>query len=908
MTTGATTTICPCGTVTIPAVVFNPPGLSSISYRWGDYTSVRYALLQPLPGEAALSQIVGGKLLPIWRPTGEGDLALQLVEWWAYLADVLTFYCQRIATQAYLGTADQPESVSRLIQLLGYRPRPALGATGTVAALLSGTKPVTLPQGFQIQSKPAPGQQPQIFELTAATTAGVPDRLTLSVPPQAAAVMTGATTPSGQPVASLMVAGTVGGLKVGEELLLIKQGWTGQDGNWGIGTVQQFGQRKDPTGATNTSITVAMTSQGSALGSAQASGYRILRSSGTATLFQYADPSLNQTILGQDTTSPSGNTGHAVLASIFRQILVGDPIVLENPQPGAANAPIAANVTGYTEIVYYANNPLNPTTPPTQPASPPAAPPIPIPMPASKVTFATMGTVFGDPTTVVVRYGWKDLGTIIDPPAATAGGSTSSDLAGLQFTPPSGFSPTPGTPAQVIDANGNGAAGAIDQPTTVKIAAPVPSLTAPLTVLLNLLAVSRGKSVVNEVLGSGNAAILGQDFTLQNAPVTYLQDPASTSGDDYSSTVRVFVNGIQWREVRSFYGQPDSAQIFLTREDEQGKTHVVFNGRLPTGVNNVVASYRYGAGADAPAPGALSVVLQPQPGLKSVVNALAPSGGADADPPDRIKRLAPLSVMSFNRAVAVEDYQVIAGSAPGVARATAAYAFDARSQRPRVTVWVGDDQGALNAAVAALAAAADPNRPPIVRLASQRTMILSLVYLRDPQHQDAAVLAGLQSALLDPGQGLFGANVVAIGQAFYDSQIYAACLAVPGVVAIRNLNFAPPDVLPPAIAIERPILTGLSALANTAIAVDRSALVKQPAGSSLAIESPGLAGVIDRAVQAAGSALPSLTAVIARPIRFPIRPIARTPAPCTDQRYDPGQGASFSVPAANLQISGSVAS
>ncbi|MGA2129060.1 MAG: hypothetical protein ABSG76_23255, partial [Xanthobacteraceae bacterium] len=622
----------------------------------------------------------------------------------------------------------------------------------------------------------------------------------------------------------------------------------------------------------------------------------------------YADASLNQTVLGQDSTSASGNTGHAVLASIFRQILVGDPIVMENPQPGAADAPIAASVTSCTEKVYYANNPLDPTTAPTQPVSPAAAPPIPIPMPVSRVEFATTGTVFGDPTTVVVRYGWKDLGTIIDPPAATVGGSASSDLAGLQLVPPTGFSRTPGTPVQVIDANGDGAAGAIDQSTTVKIAAPVPSLTAPLTVLFNLLAVTRGKSVVNEVLGSGNATVLGQDFTLQNAPVTYLQDAASTSGDDYSSTVRVFVNGIQWQEVRSFYGQPANAQIFLTREDEQGKTHVVFNGRLPTGVNNVVASYRYGAGADAPAPGALSVVLQPQPGLKSVVNALAPSGGADADPPDRIKRLAPLSVMSFNRAVSVEDYQVIAGSAPGVARATAAYAFDARSQRPRVTIWVGDDQGAVTAAVAALAAAADPNRPPIVRLASQKTMILSLVYLRDPQYQDAAVQAGLRTALVDPDQGLLGANVIAIGQAFYDSQIYAACLGVPGVTAIRNLNFAPANVLPPAIAIERPILAGLSAFASTAIAVDRSALVKRPAVSSLAVENPSLAGIIDRAVQAAGAALPSLTAVITRPIRLPINPIAPAPPPCSDQRYDPGQGAFFSVPPANLQISGSVAS
>ena len=64
-----------------------------------------------------------------------------MLEWWAYIADVLTFYNERIANQAYLGTADQPESVQRLIRILGYRPRPGIGATGFVAAIVDGSSP-----------------------------------------------------------------------------------------------------------------------------------------------------------------------------------------------------------------------------------------------------------------------------------------------------------------------------------------------------------------------------------------------------------------------------------------------------------------------------------------------------------------------------------------------------------------------------------------------------------------------------------------------------------------------------------------------------------------------------------------------------------------------------------------------
>ena len=57
--------------------------------------------------------------------------------------------------------------------------------------------------------------------------------------------------------------------------------------------------------------------------------------------------------------------------------------------------------------------------------------------------------------------------------------------------------------------------------------------------------------------------------------------------------------------MQSFYGQPTNAQVFVLREDDQGQTHVTFgdgvNGALlPTGTNNIVATYRYGAGAAAP--------------------------------------------------------------------------------------------------------------------------------------------------------------------------------------------------------------------------------------------------------------------------------------------------------------------
>ncbi len=147
---------CPCQTFVYPETITNPPGRTSTSYRVADFLTMRYALLLARPGEVELTN---------WRPGATGDLAVQMIEWWAYLGDILSFYNERIANESYLLTAMLPQSVQGLIRILGYRPRPGIGATGTLAAVMTGIKSFTLPQGFQIQSKPGPGEQPQIFRI-----------------------------------------------------------------------------------------------------------------------------------------------------------------------------------------------------------------------------------------------------------------------------------------------------------------------------------------------------------------------------------------------------------------------------------------------------------------------------------------------------------------------------------------------------------------------------------------------------------------------------------------------------------------------------------------------------------------------------------------------------------------------
>jgi hypothetical protein len=148
--------------------------------------------------------------------------------------------------------------------------------------------------------------------------------------------------------------------------------------------------------------------------------------------------------------------------------------------------------------------------------------------------------------------------------------------------------------------------------------------------------------------------------------------------------------------------------------------------------------------------------------------------------------------MALGRAVSIDDFETVALQSPGVTRALAALVVDPDTQRPGVIVWVDDDPAAVTAARAAFAASADPNRQPTVQRAQETAITLTLTVMCDPRYVARSVQAAVRAALADPDSGLLGDNVVAIGQVFYESQVHAACLAVPGVVSVHSLEWSPP--------------------------------------------------------------------------------------------------------------------
>ena len=747
--------ICPCDTIEHPRAIHNLPGLDTIEYRPGDYASFRQALLSGLPGEQALGR---------WQPSAEGDLALQLLEWWAYLADVLTFYNERIANDSYLRTAQHSASVKRLVGLLGYRPRPALGATGKLSALLTGTAEVAVPQGLPFQSKPGPDEEPQIFEVDAAAAASPPG--VLEVDPLVDTLLDGS---------SVLLAGVISSVKPFDELLLVEKSWepTTTAGHAWV-KVKSVTHEKDPRGNVNTRIT--FTAPPAGLAGVKVKDCRLLRSTLEARLY----------VKSNAPTIVVFVSGVAHLSSVARDLSVGDLVLFSSK-----DLHHLAQVTEYKELVWYENGPDN------YPWDPPPDPTIPLPILHADVYFAPTIGSFDDTFNTLgsfrVLYGFGDVGTLIDTPPTKISGEAFTLLPRAAVPP----SLKPGSEVLIEDAKGAGSLCKVDAIADGKIvverSGALLELAPPLRIFYNLLPVSRGKTVPREVLGDGDATKVGQTFVLQQGPLTHFAGGLPGGTLPYHNTLRVSVNGITWTEVESFYGQAPDAQVFTTSQDDEGKTHVVFgdgeNGaRLPTGKSNVIASYRYGAGGAAPKAGALTVLSKPLPGLGSVRNPVPVGGGADAESPAAIRRAGPRSVLTFGRAISGDDYEAIALAA-GVPRARSIFAWDADMQRAVIKLYVGGDPGAVGVAVAALEPAIDPNRPLLVLPATPKKCTLALVVVTDPRYEMEALRTAVKDALLAPEAGPFGEGIGQIGGAIYDSWIIEACLRVPGALAVASLAF-----------------------------------------------------------------------------------------------------------------------
>lgn len=212
--------------VETPARVENRPGLSAIAYRVGAHPQFKATLLARLSGsrQPALTALT---------TRDDDDFTIAFLDACARVGDVLTFYQERIANEAYLRTATERLSILELARLIDYQLRPGVAASTCLAftledapgalgqALSLGTTaqtsaeplpPVVIGIGSKAQSVPAPGEQAQTFE-TVEEIRARPEwnaiRPRLTRPQNSASFMANA----------VILQGTATGLKAGDTLL-----------------------------------------------------------------------------------------------------------------------------------------------------------------------------------------------------------------------------------------------------------------------------------------------------------------------------------------------------------------------------------------------------------------------------------------------------------------------------------------------------------------------------------------------------------------------------------------------------------------------------------------------------------------------------------------------------------------
>lgn len=108
----------------------------TIDYTSRDYDTVRADML-------SYAQAV----LPQWTSRDPNDFGVVLVELFAGMADLINYYIDRAASEAYLDTAVQRSSILAIARMLGYAPTTTTSATATLTLNNNLSTALTVPAG-----------------------------------------------------------------------------------------------------------------------------------------------------------------------------------------------------------------------------------------------------------------------------------------------------------------------------------------------------------------------------------------------------------------------------------------------------------------------------------------------------------------------------------------------------------------------------------------------------------------------------------------------------------------------------------------------------------------------------------------------------------------------------------------
>jgi hypothetical protein len=785
-----------------PQGLSNREGLSAIAYRIGDHAQFRASL------HALLSNPAFPELAAL-RTRSDDDFTMGLIDAFACAADVLTFYQERIANESYLRTAIERVSLQEMGKLIGYRLRPGVAAETWLAfaletppappaslvpepgAFVTGVPAgLALDPGLKVQSVPGPGEQPQTFETVEAVDARPAwnaMRPWMSQPD-----------PPARGYQQAWLAGTDTNLKPGDAILIVGKEFDDDhtSNRWDFRILDSVTPHaadertqvtwKRPLGSTTPSGDPPASPRLYALRKrAAVFGHNAPMWLSMSLDFRLGYPGHNQDPK-KDTEWPGYQIapadGYVDLDSVVAAAVPGGYAVLAiggfnypaEPAPHGTNVELFA-IDGAAEV--------------------------------SRAEFALSGKVtrlklLGDhyatfqklvrQTAVFVQseelkladapYTVPVNGALV-PVAASADGLLPGRRLIVRGTRKSDGA------AVAVQATLRAAHRVDDTRAMLEIAPPLPDALVRESVVVhaNVALASHGETIA-QVLGAGDASQAFQRFELKQTPLTY-RAAGNEIGVEAELTVRVA--DIAWRRRATMFGAAPAERAYTLATDEQGRTFVVFGdgvrgARLPSGANNVRASYRKGLGLAGNVGADKLTQLMSRPlGLKSVSNPRPAEGGTDPEYARAARRSMPLSTRTLGRAVSVLDYEDYARAFSGIAKAQARVLLP---HGPVVAITLARPEGARLTTDSpewrnlqkALRDNGDPHVDVQLLGASIVPFRLGIEIRPDPDYEPKAVLAAVEAAL----RAAFSFDARDLGAAVRQSEVIAVAQGVPGVVAV----------------------------------------------------------------------------------------------------------------------------